>query len=190
VLIAENQFSSKYFEDKINKYCKEKFTLELCHDGYFHLIPNSYIVKDNKILIQSLASYGSLKYLKKAFDKKCLLESDIDGYCVNDYAAMGGHLNIIKWARDYLFVINTCKYAAKFGHLSVLKWLRKHNCEWDHLTINNAAKYNHFDIFKWAFENECKFDNHESFTCVAESGNLDMINYVFDTLGWPGDCST
>jgi hypothetical protein len=30
-----------------NNYCTEKFTLELCHDKYFDMIPKSYINPKN-----------------------------------------------------------------------------------------------------------------------------------------------
>ena len=45
----ENNFIVEYF-NQYDYYCVEKFTLELCHDGYFHLIPETYLYPNNTII--------------------------------------------------------------------------------------------------------------------------------------------
>jgi hypothetical protein len=44
-------------------------------------------------------------------------------------AALGGHLEVLKLARENHCPWNlmTCAYAAQDGHLEVLKWAREHN---------------------------------------------------------------
>jgi hypothetical protein len=54
---------------------------------------------------------------------------------------MGGHLEVLKWARakDCPWDEKTCAYAAKGGHLEVVKWARENGCPWSLLTCAAAA---------------------------------------------------
>src|SRR5208283_1209888 len=58
----ERNYTIKDFV-KISEYSVEKFTLELCHDGYFDLIPDHYMISGNLIILSSLSYYGSIKLL-------------------------------------------------------------------------------------------------------------------------------
>ena len=58
--------------------------------------------------------------------------------------------NGCKWNSD------TCYYAALGGHLEVLKWARDNGCEWGKDTCYFAARNGHLDVLKWARENGCK----------------------------------
>ena len=49
----------------------------------------------------------------------------------------------------------TCSYAALNGHLHVLKWARENGCEWNSYTCSNAALNGHFDVLQWARKNGC-----------------------------------
>src|SRR4051812_21603237 len=42
----------KFKKNYINKYCMEKFTIELCCDGYDELLPEIYFNKNNSIIIK------------------------------------------------------------------------------------------------------------------------------------------
>ena len=61
------------------------------------------------------------------------------GLCA--YAAEGGHLEVLQWARaqgcpwDW----RTCAWAARNGHLEVLQWARAHGCRWDEATCAYAG---------------------------------------------------
>ena len=45
---------------------------------------------------------------------------------------IGGHLEADVGARERLPVdAETCAYAARGGHLKVLKWARENGCPWD-----------------------------------------------------------
>ena len=48
-------------------------------------------------------------------------------------AAMGGHLEVLQWARanGCAWDADTCRDAAGGGHLEVLQWARASGCEWD-----------------------------------------------------------
>jgi hypothetical protein len=45
--------------------------------------------------------------------------------------------------------------AALGGHLEVLKWARENGCPWDELTCAWAAKSGHIEVLKWARANGC-----------------------------------
>jgi hypothetical protein len=49
----------------------------------------------------------------------------------------------------------TCADAAGGGHLEVLKWARENDCPWDELTCVSAAKHGHLEVLQWARTNGC-----------------------------------
>jgi len=55
----------------------------------------------------------------------------------------------------------TCAYAAEGGHLEVLKWARENGCPWDKQTCAYAAKGGHLEVLKWARENGCPWDERD-----------------------------
>ena len=57
----------------------------------------------------------------------------LDEAVVCEAAALGGHLEILRWARQHGFEwgVRTSSRAAAGGHLKVLKWLRENGCPWD-----------------------------------------------------------
>ena len=73
--------------------------------------------------------------------------------CAN--AARGGHLDVLRWARENgcAWNANTCAFAAEGGHLEVLRWARENGCEWDARTATYAARGGHLDVLRWAREN-------------------------------------
>ncbi len=90
-------FEKNYFIkgfDKIGNYCVEKFTLELCHDRYFDMIPNSYINPDNTILIKALVRFNCIKILEMAKNNGCDLKS------VGSFASYYNNSDVIKWIID------------------------------------------------------------------------------------------
>ena len=54
--------------------------------------------------------------------------------------------------------------AAEGGHLEMLKWARENGCPWDEDTCANAAKGGHLEVLKWARENDCPWDE---WTCKS-----------------------
>ncbi len=115
----ENNYSIVPF-CKIHYYCVEKFTLELCYDGYFDLIPDYYIIENNRVIVEAALTFNGIKILeiikKKGspviYDKVCFV------------AATTGNLELLKWGKDNGFMvdINICNIAASNGHLDVVKW--------------------------------------------------------------------
>ena len=168
----EKNYKIKDF-DKIEYYSVEKFTLELCHDRYFDLIPESYIIPSNNILIKSLSYFNNIKLLELAKLKSCYMNS------VTGYAALGGNLDVVQWARgnDYYWNSITCSNAALNGHLHVLQWLRKNGCKWDRWTCATSALNGHLEVLQWARDNGCVWDR---LTCwyAAENGHLSVLKWA------------
>ena len=51
-----------------------------------------------------------------------------------------------------------CKYAAEGGCLSVLKWARAQGCPWDEWTCAEAAYNGHLAVLQWARAQGCPWD--------------------------------
>ena len=78
------------------------------------------------------------------------------------YAAEGGHLPVLQWARQNgcPWDTRTCSSAAYGGHLSVLQWARQNDCPWDAKTCSSAAYEGHLSVLQWARQNGCPW--HEA----------------------------
>ena len=63
-----------------------------------------------------------------------------------------------------MFRNNLCAYAAEGGHLAVLQWARSEGRPWDERTCAKAAMTGHLDILQWARANECPWNGK---TCAA-----------------------
>ncbi len=166
--------------DNIITYGVEKFTLELCGDGYFDKIPESYIIPDNKILIKCLSYFNCVELLNVAKLKFC----DIRNVC--DYGAFGGHINVIKWGcnNGCLWDTKTCSFAALNGHLECLKYLHEGGCPWFDLTCAYAARNGHLSCLSYAHENGCIWGIN---TCIYASNydKLLCLKYAHENgCGW------
>ncbi len=196
----ENNYQIKDFI-KINSYCKEKFTLELCHDKYFDMIPTSYIINNNRILIQALATFNCTKTLELAKNNNCDFSSIsyfatiygnleiLKWMACNNFrfdknlcslAAEHGHLEVLKWGRNYNFEWGvTCLFAAKNGYLECLKWARENGATWNSNVCTIAAQNGHFKVLKWARTNGCEWDNNVRVFAKA-FGHLEILKWAID----------
>ncbi len=118
--IFEENYSVKHF-GKITEYCVEKFTLELCHDSYFDMIPMSYITKNNTIIVKAASTFNCVKLLEMAKLNNC------DFSVIYCSAAVNGNVDIIKWAvkNGYKWDTWTCTFAATCGQPEIIKWANK-----------------------------------------------------------------
>ena len=102
----------------------------------------------------------------------------------------GGHLAVLKWARDHDCPWNagTCTAAARFGHLDMLKWAREHHCPWNAETCASAAQHGNMEVLQWARAHHCPWD---AWTCAhaARRGDLDMLQWARER-GCPWDAHT
>ena len=69
-----------------------------------------------------------------------------------------GHLHVLKELHLYGVRFTTeyaCMLAAVGGHLEVLKWLRFIGCPWNGSVLECARLFNHWELLAWAIENGC-----------------------------------
>jgi hypothetical protein len=45
------------------------------------------------------------------------------------------------------------RFRGEGGHLEILKWARENGCPWNELTCASAARGGHLTVLKWAREN-------------------------------------
>ena len=148
-----NKFNIKWYEDEFLKtiwntkfLCDnihprritkvEQYTLEMVYYGYGKLIPERYICNKNELLY---------KYPKKLYF-----------YCArNSYIGIAKIL--INCNKTYADEI-TCE-AAYGGHLEILKWARENGCRWDSWTCGYAAKNGRVCIrfFKIGYSTEAHY---------------------------------
>jgi len=95
-------------------------------------------------------------------------------------AAEGGHLEVLKWAREHncpWHGEDVCSDAAGGGHLEVLQWARDHDCPWDKTTCECAAQHGFLEVVQWARAHGCNCDEITC-GCAAASGNLELLRWV------------
>ncbi len=215
---SENKFIENYYKNRFAKiYCDfdgkvdylkinspAKFTIELCYDSYFDMIPTRYYNENNRQLMILLVCYGKLDLLKFAVNNGLLLNTytcaiaayyghlDILKFAHNPadrwdknnicgYAAENNQLEIIKWAIENgcAWDGSTCVTAAMFGHIDILKWLRANGCEWNKSTVLYAAKNGHLNILKWAVENGCEWDSDACYY-AKRNGQLEVVKWALE----------
>ena len=118
----------------------------------------NYIFQDILTLLNDIDNSNSNVWPTLSFDHyvlKRVLNIKSEWTCA--YAAMNGHLNVLKWAKKNKcpWDEDTCALAAWNGHLEVLKWARENGCPWNWLTCASAAQNDHLEVLKWARENRC-----------------------------------
>ncbi len=169
----EYNYTIRHFVTYIN-YCVEKFTLELCHDSYFHLIPDHYITSKNIQLTEYLAFYNNLELLEVAKSKGCQLHNTIN------FAALGGHIPIMEWCHE-----NKCndffapQYAAINGNINALKWLRDHGHTYGLIVCTFAAGNGQLEVIKYLHEIGCPWDK-TVFESALISGNTELTKFLID----------
>ena len=68
-----------------------------------------------------------------------------------------------------------CACAASGGHLHVLRWAREHGCPWDAATCARAARGGHLDVLRWAREHGCPWNAATRDRAAAEVGYTDDL---------------
>jgi hypothetical protein len=170
---ATDYYSKEKFS--IEKYCVEKFTLELCHDKYFHMMPISYINKNNKVIVEALASCNCIELLEIAKNNGCNL------YEVCKCAAYYGNLDAVKWGKKNKARWNgdVCTYAALNGDLETLQWAIANGCNSDYKWLcMYAAKNGHLNILEYLIGNGCKY---KKLDCIQEAimdGHTHIANWL------------
>ncbi len=163
----ESKIKIKYFEySEYSQQCfDEKFTLELCNDSYFNMIPQRYLNPNNDVIVKALTIYGQIELLKIAICNGCELFKEVRQQ--NDYSteSMEKYNN------------NSCAHAIISGSIKMLKFVRLHGCRWDNETFDLAIKYNNFDTVKFLKEYGCEMPIYVS-EYVAINGNIIMLEWL------------
>ena len=84
--------------------------------------------------------------------------------------------------------VSACANAALGGHLEVLKYLREEvKVPWDSRTASWAAENGHLHILEYLVER--KFDEYVEYACeyAAKFGHLDCLKYLRETAKAPWD---
>ena len=101
------------------------------------------------------------------------------------YAAMGGHLNIVKYfveecidVHRCMFMYNVMDEAAKGGHLEVVKYfVEKHNVSGirNYNAMCHAVKEGHLEVVKFLVE---EYGDHNAMYNAAKRGHLKVVKYL------------
>ncbi len=175
----ELEFNIKNFK-KIIGYCVEKFTLELCHDSYFNLIPMSYINPNNKILAKALAMYNNTELLDIAYNNNCMLPNKI---C--NWAAKAGNEKVVKWwfLHDDICLENNTKdkrISSITGESYINISFRNKN--WNESYLNSAIKYGQLNILIWGKENRKNMAKGALITCAKRHKKDDIVEWINNNL--------
>ena len=133
-----------------------------------------------------VALTNKLELLKWAREeKKC----EWDELTINA-AASRGNLEMVKYcvANECPIDENACAFAALGGHLEVLKYLREEvKMPWDSRTASSAAFNDHLHILEYLVER--KYDHFVEHACenAAMCGYLDCLKYLHETAKAPWD---
>ena len=64
-------------------------------------------------------------------------------------------LKALRCAENFPWDERTCAIAAMGAHLEVLKWAHANDCPWDENTCARAVYRGHLEVLKWAHANGC-----------------------------------
>ncbi len=197
-----NKYGFLFFQ--MYNYCVEKFTLELCSDKYFSMIPISYINSKNTILVEALATFNCKPLLEMAkysgckMDQVCYIAITTDNLNIfswgkkYDYfckassyafthAATYGYIEVLEWGHSYgcNFNDDIWPMAALLGQLDVLKWAKKHNYYLNMYICSSAAKNGHLNVLKWARQNGCDW-NYDTLANARKNGHIECLNWAIE----------
>ncbi len=167
------------FSYHLDRYSMEKFTLELCHDGYFDLIPEHYINGDNDMLVGCASYYNNIPLLELSLSKS----KGYSSYNIVMFGAMGGQIPVLEWCLKNKYNINyAIQYVVEDGHLHTLKWLKEQKCDFDisHDTkCYIAARNGDLEILKLlreiGFPWSCRV-----YEMALKNGNQELIKWMLE----------
>jgi hypothetical protein len=145
-------------------YYMEKFTMELCNDGYFKWLPLTYLHPKNTIIVKALTIYGQLDLLKIAINNGCKLLKDLE-YDYDSYDA-NGHL-----------LENSCHHAIISGNVKVLEFVISQGCKFTYETFDYAVECDNIDMVKFLKESGCVMIN-DGCEGAAVNGNIEMMKLL------------
>ncbi len=101
-----------------------------------------------------------------------------------DWAAMNGHLSIVKWLHENHEEGCTTwamDLAASNGHLSIIKWLHENHEEGcTDYAMDLAAANGHLSIIKWLHENHEEGCTGYAMYWAAQNDHLDVVKWLYE----------
>ncbi len=173
-------FEKKYFVDdfsKINTYSVEKFTFELCHDNFYDMIPEHYIIETNTMIIICPSYFNNISFLEK-LKKNGKFNILLEEYVCKS-AAKNGQIDVLEWAfkNNYTYSVLISNIAIEYNKLELLKWLHKNGFEIDRSLCFSACPYGHLDILIWGRENGFVW-NKQTYDFSVSYGHLNILIYA------------
>mmetsp|Transcript_18287 Transcript_18287/g.45505 ORF Transcript_18287/g.45505 Transcript_18287/m.45505 type:complete len:542 (-) Transcript_18287:399-2024(-) len=97
------------------------------------------------------------------------------------YAAVGGHLEVLKFAHAINLPWDSqtyCAMAASGADMPMLTWLHgNHGNEWNEMTPALAAQGGHLDVLKWVIARGCPW-GYQVWKGAALEGHLHILEYA------------
>eukprot|EP01117_Protostelium_nocturnum_P013338 TRINITY_DN4968_c0_g1_i1.p1 TRINITY_DN4968_c0_g1~~TRINITY_DN4968_c0_g1_i1.p1 ORF type:complete len:392 (+),score=128.58 TRINITY_DN4968_c0_g1_i1:147-1322(+) len=140
---------------------------------------------------------GNLSLIKWAKENGFKLDNvkEVDSYdeseegdIITSAASLGGHLEILKFAREnsLFFNENTFNYSAARGHLDIFKWARENNVSnfESYGAMVQAAVGGHISIIEYCKNNDKEWDEYAALPLIAmraaENGRLEVVKWAVD----------
>jgi hypothetical protein len=101
------------------------------------------------------------------------------------YAASSGSEEALRWLdeRGLLQTDTVLLQAAKFGHVNLLEYVYSEDYELEDDLLPLAARNGHKGAVEWLFEHGAPYDAATICGDAAESGNLELVQFVNDNGG-------
>ncbi len=192
----------KYYEDnfivedfgRITCYCVNKFSLELCHDKYFDMIPEHYIFPDNMFLMQALAFFGDtiildrLANISRSYYRLiCRLNfrslgnqlSNLEN-SLSRYAILNNQLDVLIWIKNnYSLAASACNMAIGKGNLEILRWLNQNGRYFDKQSIHLACCHGNLPCIKFVYDHTYSQEwNRRTCDEITRHGNIELLNWA------------
>jgi hypothetical protein len=75
-------------------------------------------------------------------------------------------------ARLPVGMADVCVWAAEGGHLAVLRWAREHDCPWNTNSCVGAARAGQLEVLRWVRENDANGEVWNENTVRAQAAGL------------------
>lgn len=97
-------------------------------------------------------------------------------------AAKGNQFETLKWLRNLgiEWDEHTCKHVAENGNFEMLKWCVNNGAPYDITATNSAVDAGIFEMLKWLVKDAQAEWGESTFTCAAENGRLEMLQWLAD----------
>lgn len=176
ILELENQYINKYskfsFKMHLFDYSKEKFTIEIILDNYFHLLHDDFY-NNNKIIRQMLALVGNYELFKYSYEKRIDLSYDEISYMYS-CIGYGGNIDILNFMYGNhaigMYTETIIRNAICGDKPDILDWMKTKNYDIEYAMFNNVTSNNSINIVKWMINNNITISDkikHEIAKCDA-----------------------